>query len=68
MYAGIFGAGESATLPLAKGRGAWVHVARGKARVGGRELADGDGAAIEVEDVRVEGVEGGGEVLVFDLA
>ncbi|NUP04508.1 MAG: pirin family protein [Polyangiaceae bacterium] len=68
LYAGLFDAGESAELPLADGRHAWVHVARGKVRINGRDLAAGDGAAIDQESaVRVEGVEGG-EVLVFDLA
>jgi len=33
-------------LPLAKGRHAWVQIARGKAKVGGRELKSGDGAAL----------------------
>jgi redox-sensitive bicupin YhaK (pirin superfamily) len=68
VYAGLFDAGESAELALARGRHAWVHVARGKVRVNGQELAAGDGAALSEEAaVRVEGVEGG-EVLVFDLA
>ena len=71
VYAGIFGAGESADLAIGAGRHAWVHVARGKVRVNGRDLGAGDAAALSEEAaVRVEGVEGaeGGEVLVFDLA
>jgi len=68
VYAGLFEKGEGAELPLAPGRHAWVHVARGKVRVNGRELSDGDGAALSDEkSVRVEGVEGA-EVIVFDLA
>lgn len=68
LYAGLFGAGERADLALADGRHAWVHVARGKVRVNGRDLAAGDGAAISDERaVRVEGIDAG-EVLVFDLA
>jgi redox-sensitive bicupin YhaK (pirin superfamily) len=67
LYAGIFGAGDSAELPLAKGRHAWVHVAKGNVRVNGQELKAGDGAAISEEgNVRVEGTDGG-EVLIFDL-
>jgi redox-sensitive bicupin YhaK (pirin superfamily) len=67
LFAGVFGEGESAEHSLAKGRHAWVHVARGKVRVNGRELAAGDAAALSDETtVHVEGVEGG-EVLVFDL-
>jgi len=67
VYAGLFDAGESAALELAKERGAWVHVARGKVKVNGRELAEGDGVSFEGEPrVAIEGV-AGAEVLVFDL-
>lgn len=67
VYAGLFGAGEQAEHAIADGRGAWVHVARGKVRVNGKELGAGDGVALENErTVRVEGIDDG-EVLVFDL-
>ena len=67
VYAGIFGAGDSAELPLARGRGAWIQVARGAVRVSGEELRAGDGASLEdAPAVRIEGVDDG-EVLVFDL-
>ena len=49
VYAGVFGAGERAELSLATGRHAWVHVARGKVRVNGQALGEGDGVAIEDE-------------------
>ncbi len=69
LYAGIFEAGESASLPLAATRHAWVHVARGAVKVNGHVLRDGDGAALSGESaVSIDGVDGGGEVLVFDLA
>ena len=68
VYAGLFGANERAELALAKGRHAWVQVARGKLSVNGRELAAGDGAALSDESlVRIEGLDDA-EVLVFDLA
>jgi len=68
LHAGLFEASEMAELPLAKDRHAWVHVARGKVRVNGHELVDGDGAALTGEPaVTIEGV-AGAEVLVFDLA
>lgn len=68
VYAGIFGAGERAELELPPKRGAWVHVARGRVKVNDQLVADGDGIALEDERaVRVEGIDGGGEVLVFDL-
>jgi quercetin 2,3-dioxygenase len=71
LYAGLLGAGESASVPLAAGRRAWVQVARGKVAVEGQVLAEGDGAAIEGmgggAQVTVEGRDAS-EVLVFDLA
>jgi redox-sensitive bicupin YhaK (pirin superfamily) len=67
VYAGLFETGQAADLQLARGRQAWVQVARGTARVNGRDLKAGDGAAISDEPaVKIEGT-GGGEVLVFDL-
>jgi redox-sensitive bicupin YhaK (pirin superfamily) len=67
VHAGVFAPQQSAELTLARGRHAWVQVARGKLRVNGQELGEGDGAALSEEAVvRVEGVEDG-EVLVFDL-
>jgi redox-sensitive bicupin YhaK (pirin superfamily) len=67
VHAGEFKRGQSAELTLAAGRHAWAHVARGKVRINGQELGEGDGAAISEEaSVRVEGVDDG-EVLVFDL-
>jgi len=68
LHAGLFAAGESAELPLREGRHAWVHVARGKVRIEGKELSAGDGAGISHQkSVKIEGIDGG-EVLVFDLA
>lgn len=67
LYAGLFEHGERASLGLAKERHAWVHVARGSVTLNGQALHAGDGAAIEGEDVDIEGVDAG-EVLVFDLA
>jgi redox-sensitive bicupin YhaK (pirin superfamily) len=70
LYAGLFGEGESAALELAQGRHAWVQVVRGTLRVNGKELREGDGAAIsEEKTVKVEGANGGeaSEVIVFDL-
>ncbi|MDB4988500.1 MAG: Quercetin 2,3-dioxygenase [Myxococcaceae bacterium] len=68
LHAGLFDAGESAQLALGEGRSAWVHVARGRVRVNGHELAAGDALAMSAEArVCVEGIDHG-EVLVFDLA
>jgi quercetin 2,3-dioxygenase len=71
LYAGLFAANQSERLALAPGRHAWVHVARGSAKVNGQLLSAGDGAALSDEPaVSVEGVAGEepAEVLVFDLA
>jgi redox-sensitive bicupin YhaK (pirin superfamily) len=70
LYAGLFERGQSARLELQPGRHAWVHVARGGARVNGQDLAAGDALALSNEaEVLVEGLFEGdaGEVLVFDL-
>lgn len=65
---GILDAGQHARLELDEGRGAWIHVARGKVRVNGQEIGEGDGVAIEGERaVELDGVDDG-EVLAFDLA
>jgi quercetin 2,3-dioxygenase len=68
LYAGIFAKGEAAECSIGPGRRAWVHVARGNVRVGGRALGAGDAVGISDENVvRIEGVDDG-EVLLFDLA
>ena len=68
LYAGLFDKGASGNLDLPKGRHAWIHVARGRARINGNDLEAGDGVALTDEPaVRIEGIEAC-EVLVFDLA
>jgi len=67
LYAGLFDAGEQATHTVAPGRHAWIHVARGKATVGGVELATGDAVSTSTPgtiELRGEGA----ELLVFDLS
>ena len=68
IYAGLFDAGESATLELPAGRKSYVHLIQGKLSVNGQRLQTGDAALIEAEH-RIE-LNGGesAEVLVFDLA
>ena len=67
MYAGLFDAGEKASLPLASGRLGYVHLARGTATINGHALKAGDALKYEGEpEVRVESGDGA-EVLVFDL-
>lgn len=67
IHAGVLDTGQTAELPLAPGRHAWIHVARGAARVNGQVLGAGDGLALSEErSVRIEGQDAA-EVLVFDL-
>jgi hypothetical protein len=67
VYAGLFHGAENATLPLAPGRKAYVHVARGAITANGTALAAGD--ALKLSDVDAVKLERGNdaEVLVFDL-
>ena len=67
LYAGLFDGDESAELPLAAGRHAWVHVARGKITVNGQELGEGDALALSDEAAVTLGKGAQAEVLVFDL-
>ncbi len=68
LYAGVFETGGKAQRALANGRRAWVHVARGEARVNGEPMRAGDGAALSDERaIEIEGVDAA-EVLAFDLA
>jgi redox-sensitive bicupin YhaK (pirin superfamily) len=68
LYAGSLGKGTEIVQPLARGRFAWVQVARGEIRLNGQQLREGDGAAISGEkELRLSSGKRG-EVLVFDLA
>ncbi len=68
VFAGLFDGRESASHPIAPGRRAYVHVARGEVTVNGQPLAAGDAAKLSDEPaVHLEGGRGA-EVLVFDLA
>jgi len=67
LLAGLFAEGERAKYSLAPGRHAWVHVARGQARVNGSELSAGDALQVSDEaELEVIGVKDA-EVLLFYL-
>jgi quercetin 2,3-dioxygenase len=67
IYATLLDGNESVARPIAPGRRADVHVARGSVKVNGVALAAGDAARIE-GDAQVTLAEGAGaEVLLFDL-
>jgi redox-sensitive bicupin YhaK (pirin superfamily) len=68
VYVTRLDSGERVELDLAKGRGAWVHVARGTAKIDTETLEAGDAASTQdAGKLVIEGV-AGAEVLVFDLA
>ena len=57
LYASVLDQGEHARQQLAEDRSAWLHVARGRVRLGDHELGSGDGAAILDESLVVlEGI------------
>jgi redox-sensitive bicupin YhaK (pirin superfamily) len=68
LYAGLFDGAEAASLAIAPGRRAYVHVARGRVVVNDQQLTAGD--ALKLVDVSTVAVRDGehAEVLVFDLA
>ncbi|RUR30450.1 pirin family protein [Vreelandella andesensis] len=66
LYAGLFDAGEQATLPPS--RYTWLHVVKGSVDVNGETLSAGDAAAFQSgETFDVTGGQAA-EVLLFDLA
>ncbi len=67
VYAGMFDGAENAKLPLAPGRFAYVHVARGSLDINGVRLSAGDGARVRQETVLQFSNGMQSEVLVWDL-
>ncbi|MGH8231294.1 MAG: pirin family protein [Steroidobacteraceae bacterium] len=67
VHAGLFDAGESASLYIRPGRRAYVHLARGELQAEGAVLAAGD--ALKLTDTTTLRLANGrdAEVLVFDL-
>ncbi len=68
VYAAKLDKGETAELPIAPGRHAWVQLARGAVTVNGLSLAAGDGAAVSDEQELTIRAGEDAEVLLFDLA
>lgn len=67
LYATVLKAGETVTHALADGRGAWVQVARGAARLNDTALKAGDGVAVTTSGtLTLEGTDDA-EVLLFDM-
>jgi len=67
MYAALLDGAERAVHALARGRSAYLHVARGGVDVNGRRLAAGDALKLaDIAEILLEKGEGA-EVLLFDL-
>jgi len=67
LYVSVLEDNQRVEHTLAKGRHAWVHVARGEVAVNGQSLKAGDGAAI-ADEAKIEiSAAPEGEVLLFDL-
>jgi redox-sensitive bicupin YhaK (pirin superfamily) len=68
IYASLLAEGQSVSQPLATGRQAYVHLARGEVRVNGETLTGGDALHVQGErEVNIEGA-ADAELLLFDLA
>jgi redox-sensitive bicupin YhaK (pirin superfamily) len=69
LYVAELLSGEEVEHDIAKGRHAWVQVARGAVELNGQKLAQGDGAGISDEQrLTLKSLEDTTEVLLFDLA
>jgi redox-sensitive bicupin YhaK (pirin superfamily) len=68
VYATVLGSGSEVVHQLAADRHAWIQVARGAITVNGKELNQGDGAAVSAESAITISAREESEVLLFDLA
>jgi redox-sensitive bicupin YhaK (pirin superfamily) len=67
LYAGLFDAAEEASISLAQGRRAYLHVARGEVQANGVVLKEGDALKlVDEKEIRISGGKNA-EVLLFDL-
>jgi quercetin 2,3-dioxygenase len=67
LYAALLDGDEAVSHPIASGRKAYVHVARGSVMVNGQVLGSGDAIKIEREAKVEIGKGDNAEVLLFDL-
>ncbi len=68
IHAALLAKGQRVAHRLAKGRGAWLQVARGSVALNGTELGEGDGASVEDEESLEIVGRSDAEFLLFDLA
>jgi redox-sensitive bicupin YhaK (pirin superfamily) len=67
LFGTVLQPAEEVVHELGAGRGAWLHLARGSARINGVELHAGDGVAVEDEQRLVLTTDDEAEALLFDL-
>ena len=67
MYAARLDNNETLKHPLASGRTAYVHVARGELQLNGMRMHGGDGASIKDEQTITLNADPKAEILLFDL-
>jgi redox-sensitive bicupin YhaK (pirin superfamily) len=67
LSVGALGTGNSARVQIGDGRRAWIHVARGRVRMNGVELNEGDGAGVESESALEFSALSDAQLLLFDL-
>jgi len=68
LYVASLDKGQAVTHAIRPDRHVWIQMARGKASVNGKPVAEGDGVAITDEaNVEIVGVDGA-ELLLFDLS
>ncbi len=68
LYLADLEPGRPVALALAPGRHAWLQVFRGAVSLNGRDLAEGDGAAVSGEPALDLRADGPAAILLFDLA
>ena len=68
LYATVLEPGQSVRLDLRPGRHAWAQVIRGDVSLNGRDLHEGDGAAVSEETTVELTARTETEFLIFDLA
>jgi quercetin 2,3-dioxygenase len=68
LYVSLLAPGEKVTHDLPQGRYAWLQVAKGSIELNGKQLQQGDGAAVSDEQKLTIAGKQDAEVLLFDLA
>ena len=68
IYAAVIGCGRGVRHEFVPGRFGWLQVAKGAVELNGKELKQGDGAAISDETLLSIAASMNSEILLFDLA